>query len=158
REIESCRQMVRARAAAVDDQRRTRTRLLLGAVKRSLFALAPVRGRKSLLLFSRGFLEDADPEARAVVAASTEASAAVYFIDVRGLMTPPGAPSVADATSAPDPALAGAMGFEDSTLESAGARTLADDTGGFSVVNGNDLAGGAERIAEESRVFYLLGF
>jgi hypothetical protein len=50
------------------------------------------------------------------------------------------------------------MGFEDSALESAGARTLADDSGGFSIVNTNDIAGGAERIGEESRVFYMLGF
>jgi VWFA-related protein len=156
--LESCPNMVRARAAAVDDQRRTRTRLVLGTVKRSLQALAPVRGRKSLLLFSRGFLEDSDPDPRDVVAASREANTAVYFVNVRGLTTQTGMPSVADATSAPDPALLGAMGFEDSTLESAGTRALADDTGGFSIVNTNDLAGGAERIAEESRVFYLLGF
>jgi VWFA-related protein len=156
--LESCPNMVRARAAAVDQQRRARTRLTLGTVQRSLQALAPVRGRKSLLLFSRGFLEDSDPDPRDVVAASREANTAVYFVNVRGLTTQTGMPSVADATSAPDPGLLGVMGFEDSTLESAGTRALADDTGGFSIVNTNDLAGGAERIAEESRVFYLLGF
>jgi len=150
--------MVRARAGAVDEQRRAHTRQILVTVKRSLQALAPVRGRKSLLLFSRGFLQDSEPDPREVVAASREANTAVYFVNVRGLATQTGMPSVADATSAPDPGLLGVMGFEDSTLESAGTRALADDTGGFSIVNTNDLAGGAERIAEESRVFYLLGF
>jgi hypothetical protein len=82
----------------------------------------------------------------------------VYFVNARGLTTQTGMPSVADGISAPEPGLLGAMGFEDSTLESAGARTLAEDTGGFSIVNTNDLAAGADRIAEESRVFYLLGF
>ncbi|HZM52524.1 MAG TPA: VWA domain-containing protein [Vicinamibacteria bacterium] len=156
--LESCPNMVRARAGAVDEQRRAHTRLILGTCKRSLQALAPVRGRKSLLLFSRGFLQDSEPDPREVVAASREANTAVYFVNVRGLATQTGMPSVADATSAPDPGLLGVMGFEDSTLESAGTRALADDTGGFSIVNTNDLAGGAERIAEESRVFYLLGF
>jgi VWFA-related protein len=158
RRLESCPQMVRARATAVDEQRRAHSRQILATVKRSLEALAPVRGRKSLLLFSRGFLQDSEPDPRDVVAASREANTAVYFINVRGLATQTGMPSVSDATSAPDPGLLGVMGFEDSTLESAGTRALADDTGGFSIVNTNDLAGGAERIAEESRVFYLLGF
>ena len=156
--LESCPNMVRARAGAVDEQRRGHTRQILVTVQRSLQALAPVRGRKSLLLFSRGFLQDSDPDPRVVVAASREANTAVYFVNVRGLATQTGMPSVSDATSAPDPGLLTAMGFEDSTLESAGTRALADDTGGFSIVNTNDLAGGAERIAEESRVFYLLGF
>ena len=48
---ESCRQMVRAAATARDEQRRTRTRVVLGTVQRSVKALAPVRGRKSVLLF-----------------------------------------------------------------------------------------------------------
>jgi VWFA-related protein len=158
RQMESCAQMVRARATVVNDQRRARTLLVLGAVKRSLQALAPVRGRKSLLLFSRGFLEDSGHDARDVAAASRQAGTAVYFVNARGLTAQTGMPSVADAMIVPDASLVGVMGFEDATLESAGARTLAEDTGGFSIVNTNDLAGGAERIAEESRVFYLLGF
>jgi hypothetical protein len=110
---------------------RARTRQVLVTVKRSLQALAPVRGRKSLLLFSRGFLQDSEPDPREVVAASREANTAVYFVNVRGLATQTGMPSVSDATSAPDPGLLGVMGFEDSTLESAGTRALADDTGAF---------------------------
>jgi hypothetical protein len=43
-------------------------------------------------------------------------------------------------------------------LESAGTQALADETGGFSVRNTNVFAAGAGRIAEESRVFYLIGF
>jgi VWFA-related protein len=154
---ESCRQMVHAAATSRDEQRRTRTRVVLGAVQRSVQALAPVRGRKSVLLFSRGFLEDSAAEAREVAAASREANTAVYFVNVRGLVASAGGPSVADA-GAPDPSLSGRMGFEDLVLESAGARSLADDTGGFSVVNTNDLAAGAERVGAESRIFYLLGF
>jgi hypothetical protein len=154
---ESCRQMVRAAATARDEQRRTRTRVVLGAVQRSIKALAPVRGRKSVLLFSRGFLDDSATEAREVAAASREANTAVYFVSVRGLTASAGTPSVADI-GAPDPSLAGRMGFEDLVLESGGARSLADDTGGFSIVNTNDLGAGADRVGEESRAFYLLGF
>src|SRR5437870_1734648 len=116
---------------------------------------APVRGRKSLLLFSRGFLEDGNPQAREVAAASREASTAVYFMDARGLTSISGTESAAEAPSAPQPGEFGRSGFEDSILAAAGAMTLADDTGGFSVRNTNDLALGAERIAAESRVFYM---
>ena len=52
----------------------------------------------------------------------------------------------------------GAAGFEESVLSSTGSEGLAADTGGFSVRNTNDFGGGAGRIADESRVFYLLGF
>jgi VWFA-related protein len=155
---ESCRQMVRSRAAGIDDQRRSRTRAVLTTVRRSLQALAPVRGRKALLLFARGMLDDSTAGFREVAAASREASTAVYFVNARGLTTSGGAPSITDATAAPDPSLFGRMAFEESVLDTAGARGLAQDTGGFSIVNTNDLAAGADRIAEESRVFYMLGF
>ena len=52
----------------------------------------------------------------------------------------------------------GRTSFEDRTLAAAGAMSLADETGGFSIRNTNDLAAGAERVAAESRVFYMLGF
>ncbi len=154
---ESCLQMVRTRAASLDAQRQARVRGVLDTVRRGLLALGPVRGRKSLLLFSHGFLEDSGPDARRVVAASREANTAVYFVSVRGLVSQPGTQSVSDATGTPDPSLFGTMSFEDAVLDSAGTRTLADDSGGFSVVD-TDPAAGAARIAAESRVFYMLGF
>ena len=145
--LESCPNMVRARAAAVDQQRRAHTRLTLGTVQRSLQALAPVRGRKSLLLFSRGFLQDSDPDrgrwplrARrtrpCISSTCADWPRRWHAVRVR-------------RTSAPIwPA--GAIGFEDSTLESAGTRPCRRHRR-FSIVN-TTTAGGAERIAEESRL------
>jgi VWFA-related protein len=153
-----CPALVGGRARDLDGARQTRTRLILEAVRRGLGALAPIRGHKSLVLFSRGFLQDSGTDLRDVVATSREANAAVYFVDVRGLVAQPGLPSAADAGGAAEPAEVGAMAFEAGVLDSAGAQTLADDTGGFSVRNTNDLAAGAARIAEESRAFYMLGF
>jgi hypothetical protein len=79
-------------------------------------------------------------------------------VDVRGLVTQPGLGRAADSGAPPDPQEVGVTALEDSVLESAGSQSLADETGGFSVRNSNDFARGAERIGEESRVFYLLGF
>ena len=152
-----CPGMVIARARQLDAERRIRTQTVLSTVRRAIEALAPVRGRKSLLLFSRGFLEDTELRPRDVIAASREANTAVYFVDARGLIVGPGSAS-ADTAGAPDPGDVGSMSFEETVLSSQGSQALAEDTGGFSIRNTNDLASGAERIAAESRVFYMLGF
>jgi hypothetical protein len=46
------------------------------------------------------------------------------------------------------------MAFEAGVFESAGAQALADETGGFSFRNSNDLG----RAADESRAYYLVGY
>jgi len=157
RQDPGCPSRVRATATAVDGARRNRTQSLLTALRRTLDALARSRGRKSVLLFSRGFLQDSDTTARDVAATAREANAAVYFVDTRGLQTQPGMYSAADAGS-PNPANFLRMGTEASVLESGGAQALAEETGGLSFRNTNDLGAAAARVAGESRVYYLLGF
>ncbi len=153
-----CDSLVRARATEIDGARGARVRVTLACVRRALEALSPVRGRKSLLLLSEGFLEDSGSDARAVAAASREANTAVYFVDVRGLVALPAYGQAADVGPPPDERERTAVAFEEATVESAGAAGLAEDTGGFSVRNTNDLSAGVWRVAAESRVFYLLGF
>ena len=94
-----------------------------------------------------------------MVAASRETNTAVFFVDARGLTTmlSDGGMS-ASASGTPDVTALGRMSFEDRNLAAAGAVSLAEETGGFSIRNTNDLAAGAERVAAESRVFYMLGF
>ena len=75
----------------VDAARRSRVQSTLTGVARGLEALRGIHGRKSLLLFSDGFITDAsDRRTREVVALSREANTAVYFLDVRGLTAMPG--------------------------------------------------------------------
>ena len=155
----SCDPQVRARAAEIEQLRRSRTKAVLGVIRQGLEALAPIRGRKALLFLSEGFLDEAlTGGRRAVATVSREANTAVYFMDVRGLVSQPGFGRTADVAASPDPQDSGVTAFEEVVLESAGAQSLADETGGFSVRNSNDFARGAQRIGEESRVFYLLGF
>jgi VWFA-related protein len=155
----ACGFLVQARARGLEGERKLRTRATLETVRRALLSLGPVRGRKSLLLFSRGFIEDGSPELRNVVAASRETNTAVFFVDARGLTTNMSGTGMSAASAGmPDVTQFGRMVFEDNTLGVAGAMALADETGGFSIRNTNDLTAGSERVAAESRVFYMIGF
>src|SRR6185295_13563525 len=95
-----CDGMVRGRAADIDGRRKTRTVLTLDALRRGIESLATVRGRKAMVLFSSGFLDDPGTDRRRVIAASREAQTAIYFVDVRGLQAlSGGVGSAADAES-----------------------------------------------------------
>jgi hypothetical protein len=48
--------------------------------------------------------------------------------------------------------------FASELEEAEGSMSLATDSGGFSVRNSNDLAGGLARIADETRSYYLIGY
>ena len=152
----SCPSRVRSGAAALDSMRQQRTQRLLGTLRRTLDALAAGRGRKSILLYSHGFLEDSALRIREVTALARESNAAVYFVDTAGLQVRPGSGGAADPGN-PDPNDFGRAGFEAAVLESVGAQALADETGGLTFRNTNDLEAAGMRVARESRAYYLLG-
>jgi VWFA-related protein len=149
----------RAIAEEIDARRLDRTRLTHAALRREIQALSTVVGRKSLLLVTPGFSRDSRPELREELRETTriaqDANVAIYFLDVRGLQTTPG--YSAEIAGAPDPSSVVASLVEQDVHDTAGSQDLASDTGGFSIRNTNDLAPGLDRIAAESRVFYLLG-
>jgi VWFA-related protein len=149
--------LVRGRAAEIYYQAVTRNRITLQVMQRALEALAGVRGRKSMVLVSQGFIFDPNlDEFRRVVQASRRGNAAVYFLDSRGLGGLPVEFSAEFGPALPDQDI-GATLLQD--LEaSAGSESIASDSGGFTVKNNNDLQAGIKRIADESRTYYLLGY
>jgi len=156
-QVPGWRDAVLARAAGAYARAAARNEQALGVVERSLQALAGERGRKSLVFASGGMVQDPRLSIyREVVNAARRVNAAVYFLDARGL-------------SAAQTGMEGEIGtrtefrdlgswFTEARERGEGSHALAADTGGFSLSDTNDLAGGLARIARESRSYYLLGY
>jgi len=149
--------VVTSRAAEVYFVAKAHNQVTLGAMERALESLAPVRGRKSMVVVSEGFVYDTHLlEFRRIIDAARRVNAAIYFINARGLDALPDALSADLSTILPSEDLGFAFSQEAETTE--GAESLAADSGGFTVRNSNDLAAGLKRIADETRAYYLVGY
>jgi VWFA-related protein len=153
----SCNPFVESRAQEVFHQSMSRARITLATMERVFEALGTTRGRKSMILVSEGFVYNPLLDAfREVIQASRRANVAVYFLGTRGL-------DFGDSSFKAESNITtfaqdlGAM-HADEERETEGPESIADDTGGFSVKNTNDLGQGIARIADESRAYYLLGY
>ena len=148
---------VQSRAAEAYVRATARNRATLRALRETIQSMEAVRGRKSLVLMSPGFVLDQELALfRQVEDAARRANIAMYFVDVRGLE----AQSVFASAQFGSPVDSRDVGAAnaDATLEAEGAVSLAETSGGFAVQNSNDLRTALRRIAGESRVYYLLGY
>jgi len=149
--------MVRGRAADVYFQAVSRNRITLEVMERVLSSLQGVKGRKSLVLVSEGFIYDPNlDEFKRVIESSRRSNVAIYFLDTRGLGGLSVYASAQFGPALPEQDLGSA--FMETLDASEGSESLAADSGGFSVKNTNDLARGITRIAQENRSYYLLGY
>lgn len=151
----------------------------LGAVSYVVRGLSELPGRKSVVLISDGFkIMDNEPLSRTnrndrtfrrmqqLIDETTRASVVIHTINASGLQARSGLraeDSVADPNNS-----TGAMspqqveqalrdrGNEALDLQS-GLHYLADQTGGTSIHNSNDIAGGIKRIVDE-KGYYLIGY
>ena len=156
------------RAGAVYQDTLNRNRATLELLNRIMLSLDGSRGRKAVLLVSGGFIYDATlPGIKRVPESARRSNVVIYFLDARGLEGMPveltaqfgATPDVREMSSG------GGFGVDytgttmlSGDLASEGAQSLASESGGFTIKNTNDLAGGINRIASESQAYYLLGY
>jgi VWFA-related protein len=145
------------RAAEVYEQASARNRVALIGLERAILGLQDVRGRKSLILLSPGFIDDHERrEPRTVIDAARRANVVLYFVDVKGLEA--GTTFSNAETGVPLDARDLGAANVDAALGSQGAEALAMESGGFSIRNTNDLPAALSRIGRELSMYYLLGF
>jgi VWFA-related protein len=90
---------------------------------------------------------------------ANRSSVVIYTMDARGLQTL--GLTAADSTSnlSPDQVESRLQDRRDENFDSqAGLIYLAQQTGGFSIRNNNDLAGGIQRVLNDQRGYYLIGY
>jgi VWFA-related protein len=138
----------------------------LEAVLGLVQGLAPLPGRKVVVLVADGFLvglgaaENRAFDVRRIVDAATRSGVVLYALDTRGLVADvPGG-----SASFPGPAVLTAPGARQS-LQARGneaqrqsLNALAEDTGGFLVRNTNDLSSGFSAILRDNEAYYLLAY
>lgn len=150
---------------------------VLTAIRAIAQGMEDLEGRKTLILFSQGFIIGPHVERalESTIAAANRANVAVYSIDSQGLVTKDAAPGEElysiGATQGYGSAISGRR------IDATGGRSLFDrakevgsdardsalrfvsvSTGGFAIRNTNDLHLGLRRIDQDIRSYYLLTY
>ncbi len=139
----------------------------LGAVNFVVRGLRELPGRKMVILLSDGFRlfgrdhnnSQALENLRRLTDLANRASVVLYTIDARGIVVV--MPTAADDARALSPQAAMEAERKQMQLFSDsqdGLRAFAENTGGFAVLNNNDLNLGLQRVMQDNQSYYLLGF
>jgi hypothetical protein len=122
----------------------------LSGLRRALEALIPIRGHKSLILVSEGFvLLPKMSGYRDLIDLARRANVAIHYLDPRILESGFDAEAAGAGPAGPTGTLR--------MLESIGADDVAAATGGRALVS-NDPAKGLRQVAREAEAYYLIGF
>ena len=153
------------------------TRPVLAALAAISEGLRSIPGKKTLVMFSQGFVapETMDWQVQGTIDIANRANVAIYIIDSGGLSG--GAPtSGALVSDSPLGGISGGLEMEQRRRAAAGESVfdisrqeglnrqqdllyrISEDTGGHFVKNTNDIAGGLERIDAEIRSRYTLAY
>jgi VWFA-related protein len=143
----------------------------LGALRYVINGMSELPGRKSVILFSHGFrMMETDSEGtirgtsivldymKVLVDQANRASVTFYTIDPRGLQYTglTAADNTGGMSIQQTIAATSARSRELSDTQD-GLKYLAKETGGFAVVNNNDISGGVRRVVEDHS-YYLVGY
>jgi VWFA-related protein len=179
---EAAKRMIAERVLAQFIQLRTalslqQSRPILAALAAIAEGLRPIPGKKTLVLFSQGFVTPAvlDWQVQSTIDIANRANVAIYIIDSGGLRA--GAP--ASGSLVPSSPLAGVSGItnQETRIRAVGGETVFDnvrqegqsreydilyrisgDTGGRFFKGSNDINVGLQRIDEEIHARYTLAY
>jgi VWFA-related protein len=153
------------------------TRPVLAALAAIAEGLRPVPGKKTVVMFSQGFVapEALDWQVQSTIDIANRANVAIYIIDSSGLTG--GTPTSGSLVAAsPLAGISGELGMEQRRRAGAGESVfditrheglnrqqdllyrISEDTGGHFIKNTNDIAGGLERIDADIRARYTLAY
>jgi VWFA-related protein len=147
----------------------------LGALNLVVRGTRDLPGRKAIILVSEGFrfldpTDNGQPDSRVraaldrVIDQATRAGVVIYSLDARGLQTA-GLLASDNLKSKPegelmetDIRLRAAQRTEFNRDTQEGLAYLAEQTGGFAVLNTNDIGRGLGRITDDVRDYYVIGY
>jgi VWFA-related protein len=152
--VEWLKAQIKTKAEQLVQRGRVTARETLDTIAAVSNGLAPLPGRKTIVLLTDGFFaEDAWADLRTVVGRAAHASVSVYAIDPRGLNRGAATASLFTA-SAPLPS--GSVAAPDAITD--GPNSLAVDTGGYAIRNENDLGKALAEVERDTSSYYVLGF
>lgn len=132
------------------------------AIANSLAAIG--RRRKALVLFAEGLSlptqrMESERDISDAISAANRANVSIYSVDPSGLTLVGGRADVTIPMDG-DPFGAGSIASMQADLgaRSDVLRRLSEDTGGFAVINRNDVGAGLERVAQDNSQYYMLGY
>jgi VWFA-related protein len=153
---------------------RRQSRGVLSAIRAIAMGVKGIEGRKTLILFSEGFVvgPSVEEELHSVAGLANRSQLAIYCVESQGLQTRElrgdlvPRDELTNALSNPaDNKIpkGGETGFDRARqaggdLPESALRYVANATGGFLIRNTNDLSIGLERVDEEMRSYYLLSY
>lgn len=145
---------------------RQRSGRALSVIESVVRGLAPLPGRKVVVLASDGFLiglgalETSAFDVRRMSDAATRAGVVLYALDTRGLIAevPGGSASFQGPGVLTAPGARASLQLRSIEAMRQGMNSLAVDTGGFLVKNSNDIGQGLGRILRDNDTYYLLAY
>ena len=157
-------------AAFNDQMRYNNARNSLDTLRGISDFMAGMRGRrKAVVYFSEGLNYDlADPinhryatdvqaDLQALIAAATRSNVSIYSVDPRGVTS--GLEDSIEIGSFPvDNSISITQLQDELRNEHDSLRTIADETGGFAVLNQNDFRNAFSRILDDNSSYYVLGY
>jgi VWFA-related protein len=148
--------LARERANEVAHDARARRDVMYRATSAGLDWLATRPGRHSLVIVSAGFAQDPDDAGYVeIVKRSVRANAPIHFLDARGLPGIGRYQDAANSTALSRHADEGPFGRWDAA---SGSAALADETGGLTIGNMNDMEKGLGRLLDTVTTYYVIAY